>query len=550
MRIGQVGADGLVALHAGPDRFLATVPDGVVIEDVCFEIAVGNADVLRLRLLWVIEDVPLDPVAAHHGSVRQDGLLRRDGHAAHLLPLGILDQPVVVLQHLRLAIFEKTPVRIVVPALERNLVRRAEPLGIRVGAGVFREDVVVDVVFAGVVQVHRADLAALDDVAVDIEPAAGLVQVDAPGEDEELAVVIEADAVGAVIVADRGPAAGPAAAVGAAGILHFQVAVANAVVFQRVQHAAIEDAAAGHVVNQVVRQDHAATAEHQADPVPVELADVVDVAVVHDVIALVHFDLVAGIHLHAVPAEVPEVAAANRAVVAAADRDARPGEIAQIVDERLFDDDPFAVRQLNRPSLRTGEFQSANDDVRCVREAQDGVDGRNGNHRSLQRLRRQEVELLPFDVLVPFARRIEFFLHAEHGVTVFRPGGVRHLPCQRDGARRRIELPDLLDAVPPVVAGEDAHLAVGRTRPAASVLGSHDDRIGPFAFDVGVHRKSLAVDVRPTAGIRKRRIVVRIAGPDLPRPVEIDLPKLAVDAQRLQVGFEDLLLRRTNSPCC
>jgi len=162
-----------------------------------------------------------------------------------------------------------------------------------IGAGVMSEDVVIDVVLARVVQVHRADLAALDDVAVHVVTAAALVEVDAPGENEELAVIVEADAVGAVVIADRLPAAAPAAGIRAAGVLHLQVAVADAVVLQGVEHPAVKDAAAGHVVNQVVRDADADAAEHHPDVVAVELSDVVDVAVVDHVLAAFQLDLVA-----------------------------------------------------------------------------------------------------------------------------------------------------------------------------------------------------------------------------------------------------------------
>jgi hypothetical protein len=225
--IGQIGLDALVARFARLHRLLAAVPDRVVVENVCFEVAVGDAEIPRLRLPRIVEDVPFDPVAAHHRAVWQDRLLGRHRHAAHLLPLGILDQPVIGFQHFRLAVSEKHSIRVVGPALQRNPVRRAEPLGVRIGTTVFGEDIVVDMVLARVVQVHRAHLAALDNVAVHVEPAARLVQVDAPGEDEELAVVVESDAVRAVVIADRRPTAGPAAAVGAAGVFHFEVAVAD-----------------------------------------------------------------------------------------------------------------------------------------------------------------------------------------------------------------------------------------------------------------------------------------------------------------------------------
>jgi len=84
------------------------------------------------------------------------------------------------------------------------------------------------------VQVHGADLAALDDVAIDIVAASALIEINAQAKTEELAVVVEPDAVGAMVVADRLPAAGPAAGVGAARVFHFQVAVPDAVVFQGV----------------------------------------------------------------------------------------------------------------------------------------------------------------------------------------------------------------------------------------------------------------------------------------------------------------------------
>ncbi len=181
------------------------------------------------------------------------------------------------------------------------------------GTCVMRENVVVDVAFARVVQVHRTNLTALDDVAVYVVAAAALVQVDAPGENEKLTVVVETDAVGAVVVADRLPAAAPAAGVGAAGVFHFQVAVTDAVILQRVECAAVKDATARHIVDQVMRNADTDAAEHHADPVPVELTDVVDVAVDNFMLAALHLQLVAAVYRNAVPADVPDVATAHRA---------------------------------------------------------------------------------------------------------------------------------------------------------------------------------------------------------------------------------------------
>ncbi|OQC22581.1 MAG: hypothetical protein BWX70_03113 [Verrucomicrobia bacterium ADurb.Bin070] len=356
-------------------------------------------------------------------------------------------------------------------------------------------------VLARVVQVHRADLAALDDVAVHVVTAAALVQIDAPGENEELAVIVEADAVGAVVIADRLPAAAPAAGIGATGVLHLQVAVANAVVLQRVERTAVKNAAARHVVDQVMRDTDADPAEHHADPVPVELADMVDVAVDDLVPAPLQLLLVAAVHRDAVPADVPDVAAAHRAGTPFVDRHRRTVEVAQIVDQARLDDGLFAFCEAQRVLLGAAQLKPADARMMRLMEGQDVVDGRH-SHRvagEIRARRRDQIEFLVRAVLPPLAGRVQLLTQPHQAEAVLGARGVGHLVLQRKGACRRLIRLDPLDAVPPVVAREDANLALLRVRPRARVARPQHHRVGAFALDVLIHRRALAVDIRPAA---------------------------------------------------
>jgi hypothetical protein len=412
--------------------------------------------------------------------------------AAHA---GFGHQLLVLFEHLRLPVAQKDAAGGIVPGLQRELV------GLALGTGIVGEDVVVDVVLPRVVQVHGADLAALDDVAVDVVAAAAFVQINAPGEHEEPTVIVEPDAVGAVVVPDGVPPAAPAAGIGTPGVFHFQVAVADAIVLQGVERPAVKDAAARHVVNQIVRDAGADAAEHHPDAVAVELSDMVDVAVFDHVLATFQFHQVAAADRDAVPADVPDVATADRAVRAAVQGNGGTVEVAQVVNRALFDHREIAVGEANRTLLGAAQFKPADADVVGFGETQDIVDRGDGHHvlGQIRVGRRDQIQLLVFQVLIPFTGSVQFFPHAHDAETVFGACRVLHLCRERDGARRGIVVRDLLNAVPPVVAGKDADFPVLRPRPHARVLGPQDHRVGAFSLDVLVHRRADAVHVGPTA---------------------------------------------------
>ena len=277
--------------------------------------------------------------------------------------------------------------------------------------------------------------------------------------------------------------------------------MADAVVLQRVERTAVKDAAARHVVNQVVRDADADTAEHHADPVPVELADMMDVAVDDLVVTPLQLLLVAAVHRDAVPADVPDVAAAHRAGAPLVDRHRRPVEVAQIVDQACLDDGPLAFCEAQRVLLSAAQLKPADARVMRLVEGQDVVDGRR-RHRvagEIRTRRRDQIEFPVRGVLPPLAGRVQFLTQPHQAEPVLGPRGVGHLVLQREGACRRIVCLDPLDAVPPVVARKDANLAFLPVRPRARVARPQHHRVGAFALDVLIHRRALAVDIRPAA---------------------------------------------------
>ena len=259
----------------------------------------------------------------------------------------------------------------------------------------------------------------------------------------------------------------------------------------------------------------------------VELSDMVDVAVVDHMLATLQLDLVAAADRDAVPADVPDVATTDRAVRAAVQGNGGTVEVAQVVNRALLDHRVIAVGEAERTLLGAAQFEPADADVVGLDEAHNIVDRGDGHHvlGQIRTCGRDQIELLVFHVLEPFAGSVQFFPQAHDAETIFGASRVLHFCRERDGAGRGIVGRDLLDAVPPVVAGKDADFPVLRSRPRARILRPQDHRVGAFSLDVLVHGRADAVHVGPAAGIRVVPVLVGVAGPGQAFPVEIHLPE-------------------------
>ena len=392
------------------------------------------------------------------------------------------------------------------------------------------EDVVFDPVVAAVVEMEARFRASGHDVADHVDAASVVVEVDAPGKVRAhpllpLAAVAE-DVVEEVVTNHRPSRGDPVAAAGIDGsrVLRLEVHVADVIELDLEVVAAEHDAHAGAVVDQVVGDAVAHAGEGDAHSLLVEHTHVVDVVVFRAVAGGGERRAVAARDRDAVRPGLRDIAADDGVVGAAVDRHAAARVVADIANDAAGHAAVPGVPDGDGRALAAFEREPADCHVFGVGpEAQDRAERRHGDGPVGERLRRQEEECVRLAVVIPLARRVEFLSHALNEVTVAGADRVGAVAAQPDLPRRGIDFIDADDVVPPVVARENQDLAVGRPGPRPHVRGLLHERPLAFAFDVGIHRQDLAVDVGPAAAIGIARVEVRPAGEVLPPAGEDEL---------------------------
>src|ERR1035437_1913700 len=403
------------------------------------------------------------------------------------------------------------------------------------------EDVVFNCVVATAVNVRAAQNGAGDDVPVDVRLADGIIQIDAPGVAWAFPLALvaaEPEDVGQEVVPDDETAAHPAflagADVDAAGVLGVQVDVTDAVVLDDVVVAAAEDAAAGCVVDQVVRHAVPDAAHRHAPAVPVQQPDVMDVVVLRAVARGGQSLRVAAGDLDAVVADVKNVIAEG--TVGRAVPDFNAGGVvaatAQVADRAGGDPAVLRVAQQHPRALAALDGQTADRDVLRLVENDYVLGERRANYRVVDGGQRPEVQRPGTGVEVPLAGRVELLKQAADMVTVERTHLVGGVLRQGDDSFLAVEGDDGNDAVAIVELRIDVDLAVFRVRPRAEILGADEE----VAFRPAVRKG-------PTAGARPCRVEVRVARRRLTLAVEVQLAEPhALEALCGRIGLEDIVL--------
>ena len=385
--------------------------DQVVIEGIGRH--VGLAGPVAVELHPVAPAVGLSQPGGTRGGVRDDVVDELDaGHRGGML-FG------VAAQHRILREVRRADALDLIQALED-----ARPLAPVVGEhpGVQRRGVHDDVVGPGIVApamvVQRADRHAVEDIAEHQVAAGRVVEVDAPGEagvDEPdfavldrlpRATLAEPAEIVPDVVPDDVAALRPVARAGieSAGIGRLQVRVVDNVVLEAVVVARQRDAGVRRVVDQRVADGVADTFQvHRAVVGPDHRGDVVDVAVVHDVVARRQRRAVAAVDAHATGTGSRHVAAHDAAVATAFEVDApAPG----VAHDTAAQQDAVAAAEQHGVGVAVLDHEALEAYGPRLLELENLFDARRHHLAGGQVGRWLEVERVRRGVEIPLARRV------------------------------------------------------------------------------------------------------------------------------------------------